>query len=148
MTAAEAIEYLQPIADNESMKYYRTALNLAIDALREKQRMEEMVPLVLKAESTSRVNQMLDELKHLKPTICTVDEEIEVVDRRWIPVTEKLPEERKDLLVFGYYHEAFQVLICHYRSDFNGEWFTSVAGQKVYEVTHWMPLPAKPPKEE
>lgn len=91
MTAAEAIEYLQPIADNASMKHYLTALNLAIDALREKQRMEEMVPLVLKAESTSKVNQMLDELKHLKPTICTADEYVVVVDRRWISVSEQLP---------------------------------------------------------
>ena len=65
-----------------------------------------------------------------------------VTVQKWIPVTERLPEDSTDVLVFGFYHEAFQILICHYRSDFNGEWFRSVAGQQVYDVTHWMPLPS------
>jgi hypothetical protein len=70
-----------------------------------------------------------------------------VTVQEWISVEDRLPEEDKDVLVFGYYHEAFQTLICHYRTDFKGQWFTSVAGQQVYEVTHWMPLP-QPPKGE
>ena len=68
--------------------------------------------------------------------------------QEWILVKDRLPEEDKDVLVFGYYHEAFQTLICHYRTDFKGQWFTSVAGQQVYEVTHWMPLPQPPEIKE
>jgi hypothetical protein len=70
-----------------------------------------------------------------------------VTVQEWISVKDRLPDEDEDVLAFGYYHETFQTLICHYRSDFKGQWFTSVAGQQVYEVTHWMPLP-QPPKGE
>lgn len=65
---------------------------------------------------------------------------------RWIPVTERLPEEGEDVLVFGYWHEKFQPLMCYLSPHRKGEWFTTVAGQQVYTVTHWMPLP-EPPKE-
>lgn len=38
MTKAEAIAYLQPIADSASMKTYAEALNMAIEALRAQQK--------------------------------------------------------------------------------------------------------------
>ena len=66
---------------------------------------------------------------------------------RWIPVTERLPEEGESVLVFGYWHEKFQPLMCYLSPHRKGEWFTTVAGQQVYTVTHWMPLP-EPPKGE
>ena len=67
--------------------------------------------------------------------------------QRWIPVTERLPEEGETVLVFGYWHEKFQPLMCYLSPHRKGEWFTTVAGQQVYTVTHWMPLP-EPPKGE
>ena len=70
-----------------------------------------------------------------------------VTAQEWIPVTDRLPEEGEDVLAFGYWHEFFQPLICHYSPVYKGRWFTKVAGQEVYSVTHWMPLP-QPPKEE
>ena len=68
-----------------------------------------------------------------------------VTIQRWIPVTERLPEEGEEVLVFGYWHEKFQPLMCYLSPHRKGEWFTTVAGQQVYSVTNWMPLP-EPPK--
>ena len=67
--------------------------------------------------------------------------------QRWIPVTERLPEKGEEVLVFGYWHEKFQPLMCYLSPHRKGEWFTTVAGQQVYTVTHWMPLPEAPKGE-
>ncbi len=69
-----------------------------------------------------------------------------VTVQKWIPVTERLPEEGEAVIVFGYWHEKFQPLMCYLSPHRRGEWFTTVAGQQVYTVTHWMPLP-EPPKK-
>ena len=60
-------------------------------------------------------------------------------ERRWIPVTERVPEKSTYVLCYWHGH------ICrckfwrhHSRFEFNG---------RLVKVTHWMPLP-KPPKEE
>ena len=66
---------------------------------------------------------------------------------KWISVEERLPKEGEEVLVFGYWHEKFQPLMCYLSPHRKGKWFTTIAGQQVYTVTHWMPLP-EPPKEE
>ena len=76
MTYAEAIEYLQPIADSSSLKRYSVALNKAICAMREMQRIEGMKPIVLNAKASAELWQMMQEVKDLKPTIETVEPEI------------------------------------------------------------------------
>lgn len=55
-------------------------------------------------------------------------------EQRWISVSEKLPERRKHYIVtdFGSVEEAY------YTCD--GHWF-SVDGNKLKDVTAWMPLP-------
>lgn len=70
-----------------------------------------------------------------------------VTIQQWIPVSERLPKEGDDVLVFGYWHEKWQPLICHLSPHFKGSWYTMPAGMQVYSVTHWMPLPT-PPKGE
>ena len=67
-----------------------------------------------------------------------------VTVQEWISVKDGLPREGEDVLVFGYWHEKFQPLMCYLSPHRKGEWFTTVAGQQVYEVTHWMPLPEPP----
>ena len=49
--------------------------------------------------------------------------------QKWIPVTEGLPKEGEEVLVFGYWHEKFQPLMCYLGPHRKGEWFTTVAGQ-------------------
>ena len=61
---------------------------------------------------------------------------------RWIPVTDRLPEKWK------------WVLVCFDGADVPSTGFVNSAGDWIgedmytnYDVTHWMPLP-EPPKEE
>ena len=55
-------------------------------------------------------------------------------EQQWIPCSERLPERRKHYIVtdFGSVEEAY------YNCD--GHWF-SVDGNKLKDVTAWMPLP-------
>lgn len=55
-------------------------------------------------------------------------------ERRWIPVTERLPDIGKDVLI---YSKEDGVDVDYYGGDMFG----------YCNVTHWMPLP-EPPKED
>jgi len=78
MTTAEAIEYF------ENWKLCIASINLpgleacnkALEALRIVQEIEEMKPLMIDAKASADINQMLQEFRHLKPTICNVEPEI------------------------------------------------------------------------
>ena len=56
---------------------------------------------------------------------------------RWIPVTERLPEESKGVLVA--FNDDDGLTFVNIDTFFDGEWWSS-----EYEVTHWMPLPDAP----
>ena len=64
---------------------------------------------------------------------------LETVDKEWIPVSDRLPEKGKDVLVYTLTHD---VLKAHCYGD--RQWFAHDGIWRV--VTHWMPLP-EPPKE-
>ena len=82
---------------------------------------------------------------HLIANGVTFAEDINI-PAKWISVKDRLPEEDEDIIAFCYYHESWQTQVCHLSSNYEGQWYTSVAGQWV-RVTHWMPLP-EPPKGE
>jgi hypothetical protein len=56
----------------------------------------------------------------------------------WIPVSERLPEDDTDVLVFcgttGKFYET--AYLCY------GKWFACWDGTEIVCVTHWMPLPS------
>ena len=61
----------------------------------------------------------------------------------WIPVTERLPEERCDYLVFavgGAWRQISSIEIAYWDGD-------RFRVQSFNAVTHWMPLPEPPPKD-
>lgn len=65
---------------------------------------------------------------------------------RWIPVTERLPEQGKRYLVIRYDYVTKTAFIDILWHDAHDLWWNRLyKGQ--YNVTHWMPLP-EPPKEE
>ena len=73
-------------------------------------------------------------------------------EQKWIPVTERLPEKNKDvLLYFGFKHKNQAVgfwegeekqRIVFWRAYTDDGFYTDCD----YSPTHWMPLP-QPPKE-
>ncbi len=65
---------------------------------------------------------------------------------RWIPVTERLPEEYVNVLCHlrSLDRRSEYYSIDHLMED--GQWWKSANSWK-FEVTHWQPLP-EPPKEE
>lgn len=60
--------------------------------------------------------------------------------QRWIPVTERLPEE--DTVVLACDSENDMVVACYYKVGF----MNNVDLRTESGITHWMPLP-EPPKE-
>ena len=67
---------------------------------------------------------------------------------RWIPVTERLPEDRSDVLVVAYWHERWGVYMGWCAPE-RVAWSVhiGIGDRSDIAVTHWMPLP-EPPEEE
>ena len=64
---------------------------------------------------------------------------------QWIPVEERLPEERGNYIVYAR-RKLVTDIICEAIFD-SKFWYKQSSGAYL-EVTHWMPLPAAPRKEE
>lgn len=70
---------------------------------------------------------------------------------RWIPVEERLPEDRRVVLVTAYWHETYQVMEGCYFGD--GLWWCvpyNNCGEHMQRLKPkaWMPLPQPPKGEE
>ena len=64
---------------------------------------------------------------------------------KWIPVTERLPENDSDVLAYLRIGEEGRIYPANYAS---GMWFDCIFNTPATETTtHWMPLP-EPPKGE
>lgn len=62
----------------------------------------------------------------------------------WVPVSERLPEDRRAVLVTAYWHETYQVMMASYYGD--GLWWCvpfNNCGEHMQrlEPKAWMPLP-------
>lgn len=77
-------------------------------------------------------------------------EEIAVAQERtrWIPVTERLPEDRSDVLVVAYWHERWGVYMGWCAPE-RAEWSVhiGIGDRNDVAVTYWMPLPEGPEEE-
>lgn len=63
---------------------------------------------------------------------------------KWIPVSERLPEDRREVLVTVYWHETYQVMMGSYYGD--GLWWCvpfNNCGEHMQRLKPkaWMPLP-------
>ena len=65
---------------------------------------------------------------------------------KWISVKDRMPEPGVNVLARCFYHECWQMFVCHVSKINTGHWYTGITGQWV-QVTHWMPLP-EPPEEK
>lgn len=75
-------------------------------------------------------------------------ESAELLERRWIPVEERLPEDRSNVLVVAYWHERWGVYMGWCAPE-RAEWsvHVGIGDRDDVAVTHWMPLP-EPPEVE
>lgn len=63
------------------------------------------------------------------------------VSNKWIPVTERLPEQREDVIMNAFWHENWQPLLGWY-SNMNDIWHYEFGGCDHHvQVNAWMPLP-------
>ena len=74
-------------------------------------------------------------------------ESAELLERRWIPVEERLPEDRSDVLVVAYWHERWGAYMGWCAPE-RAAWsvHVGIGDRSDIAVTHWMPLP-EPPEE-
>ena len=72
-------------------------------------------------------------------------ESAELLERRWIPVEERLPEDRSDVLVVAYWHERWGAYMGWCAPE-RAEWsvHVGIGDRDDVAVTHWMPLPEPP----
>ena len=74
--------------------------------------------------------------------------------QQWIPVSERLPESKTKILVYGGnaliwvngVNKPMPSVYTGYMRGFDEGWFTWDEHKYIAKVTHWMPLP-EPPKE-
>lgn len=85
-----------------------------------------------------------DRLDELVDRCARYAEEIAVLRerQRWIPVTERLPEDRSNVLVVAYWHERWGVYMGWCAPE-RAEWCVhiGIGDRDDVAVTHWMPLP-------
>ena len=92
-----------------------------------------------------------DRLENQNAHIAALQKEIEKLRRqvpRWIPVTERLPEDRSDVLVVAYWPERWGVYMGWCAPE-RAAWSVhiGIGDRNDVAVTHWMPLP-EPPEVE
>lgn len=66
----------------------------------------------------------------------------------WVRVEERLPNSQEDVLVVAFWHERWQTMV-GWHSDMGRKWriITPHGEREPGGVTHWMPLPAPPDKD-
>ena len=75
-------------------------------------------------------------------------ESAELLERWWIPVENRLPEDRSDVLVVAYWHERWGAYMGWCAPE-RAAWsvHVGIGDRSDIAVTHWMPLP-EPPEVE
>ena len=96
-----------------------------------------------------KIEKLRGQNKQLRQAAALVAKEsAELLERRWIPVTERLPEDRSDVLVVAYWRERWGAYMGWCAPE-RAAWsvHVGIGDRSDIAVTHWMPLP-EPPEEE
>ncbi|MCY2625582.1 DUF551 domain-containing protein, partial [Klebsiella pneumoniae] len=76
---------------------------------------------------------------HDTPALNSI-QSVDTVADRWIPVSERIPEDRKQVILWD--AEIGEVTSGHY--SHKTQTFYHCGDAIENEITHWMPLPAAP----
>lgn len=95
----------------------------------------------------SELNSGKDAVSYLTQNdIKWLNENIKALEQepRWIPVSERLPNDRREVLVTAYWHETYQVMMASYYGD--GLWWCvpfNNCGEHTQKLNPkaWVPLP-------
>lgn len=93
-----------------------------------------------------KIEKLRGQNKQLREAAALVAKEsAELLERRWIPVEERLPEDRGDVLVAAYWHERWGVYMGWCVPE-RAAWSVhiGIGDRNDVAVTHWMPLPSGP----
>lgn len=113
------------------MKYARGGMT-SLDYLIEIQRLE------------ADVAKLIVENEKLLNKIAKIQFELDDVVSEWISVKDKLPEDGQEVFAYCSEADSFDMLVLRCLSE--NIWINRALD--IYEnVTHWMPLPTPPPKE-
>lgn len=111
---------------------------------------EQYVPCIISREDAGQAADAIEELQTdkaaLNGTVTNLLEQIKDLGKhRWIPVTERLPEEGVSVQVcFHSQGGKAQAVSERFVDNRNQSYWSGLCGMKP---THWMPLP-EPPEEE
>lgn len=97
-------------------------------------------------------NEAADAIEDLITALTASNEVIAKSKPKWVPVTERLPEAGKKVLVFAYGYDTITARMCKKTEDgypvFECKGYDGIYREmaRAGRITHWMPLP-QPPKD-
>ena len=119
------------------------SFSLAVDRDYKGQSGEKETDFVDIAALQQEIEKLRGQNEQLREAAALVTKEsAELLERRWIPVTERLPEDRSDVLVVAYWHERWGVYMGWCAPE-RVAWSVhiGIGDRSDIAVTHWMPLP-------
>ena len=126
---------------------WETPITLGDDLAEAADRLKDQSTYIVALQQ--EIEKLRGQNKQLREAAALVTKEsAELLERHWIPVEERLPEDRSDVLVVTYWHEKWGVYMGWCASE-RAAWSVhiGIGDRNDVAVTHWMPLP-EPPEVE
>lgn len=147
MKDQELINALREHAEWARANEWETPITLGDDLVEAADRLENQSAHI--AALQQEIEKLRGQNRQLREAAALVAKEsAELLELRWTPVEERLPEDRSDVLVVAYWHERWGVYMGWCAPE-RAQWSVhiGIGDRNDVAVTHWMPLP-EPPKEE
>ena len=148
MKDQELVKALREHAEWQRGNEWETPITLGDDLVEAADRIANQSTHI--AALQQEIEKLRGQNKQLREAAALVAKEsAELLERRWIPVEERLPEDRSDVLVVAYWHERWGVYMGWCAPE-RAEWsvHVGIGDRDDVAVTYWMPLPDGPKEEK